>query len=249
MKIFKPIKRRAKSISSLSNEEDLAQKLIMTLSMIVLLAFISVIGVMFFGPTIGTIFGFLSKNRNDNGSANAIRPNPPILNNLPEATKDKEINISGGSQQGYNIKLFVNGPEAASATTGGDGIFTFEKIRLNDGRNTIFAKAYDSKNIESDVSKTYIITVDTEAPKIEITTPKDGDTVRNLDKRILVSGKLNEKANISINDKMAIIKPDFTFDFLLGVNEGNVEIKIVAIDDAGNKTEKSLKVVYRKSSY
>lgn len=250
MKIFKPIKRRhTKSISSLSGEEDLAQKLVVTVGLIVLLIFLSVGGLLFFAPSIGTFFGFFSKNRNDTGSENNIKPNPPILNEMPEATKEKEIDIKGYAGQNETIKLFVNGPEVASISSSDDGSFTFEKVKLNDGKNSLFAKSINTRNIESDKSKTYVINVDTKEPKLEITSLKDGDVIKNLDKRILVSGKLDEEAEVSINDNVAIVKPELTFDFLLGVNEGEVKIKIVATDKAGNKTEKELKVTYRKASY
>jgi len=56
--------------------------------------------------------------------------------------------------------------------------------------------------------------------------------VSNLDKRVEVTGKVDEKSTIKVNGKFAIIKPDLTFDFLLGVSEGKVEIKVEATDEA-----------------
>jgi hypothetical protein len=70
--------------------------------------------------------------------------------------------------------------------------------------------------------------------------------VRNLDKRILIKGKLSEKATLKINDKMAIVKPDLTFEFLLGVEEGTIEIKVEATDTAGNVASEKFKVKYER---
>ena len=55
---------------------------------------------------------------------------------------------------------------------------------------------------------------------------------------------------VKINDKIAIVKPDLTFEFLLGVqNEGNVKITVLAIDEAGNENKKEITVNYEKESF
>ncbi|KKU49252.1 MAG: hypothetical protein UX69_C0004G0027, partial [candidate division WWE3 bacterium GW2011_GWA2_46_9] len=42
--------------------------------------------------------------------------------------------------------------------------------------------------------------------------------------------------------------PDLTFEILLGVDEGSVEVKVTATDKAGNKAEKIIHVTYQKES-
>lgn len=230
-----------------SQEEELTQRLLLTVFITIALIALGIGALTFFAPTVGTIFGFFSKNRNKNYDA-VIIPNPPVLADIPEATKEKEINITGYAQAGLTIKLYVNGPEKAETTAGADGVFTFDKVALVKGRNTIFVKAINSENSMSDKSTTYVITVDEKAPEIDIESPKDGDTIRNLDKRVIVKGKINEKATIKINERTAVVKPDLTFEFLLGVNEGDVEIKVQATDEAGNSSEKKFSIKYVKAS-
>src|SRR3989339_491526 len=54
---------------------------------------------------------------------------------------------------------------------------------------------------ESETGETFTIILDTEAPKIEVDSPKNDSTVRNLDKRITIVGKVSEKSTLKINGR------------------------------------------------
>lgn len=204
---------------------------------------------LFLFPTqVGSFFGFFSKHRNEKPYQPTAKPQTPVFENAPESVKDSKVTLNGRATSGTTIKLFVNGPEKATTTAGSDGIFTFADVPLTLGRNLLFAKALDNKGVESDTSEFLSIKVDKEPPKVEITNLKDGATVKNLNKRIEVIGTVSEKANITINDKFVIQKSDFSFAYWLGVEEGSVKIKTVAMDPAGNKTEKEITVTYSKSN-
>ena len=206
-----------------------------------------IVAVNFFGPEIGALFGFISANRNVELPQPKKALNAPIFKELPDATNNKELTIEGTSIPGATIKLFLNGPEKGEALVDGEGKFVFENINLISGRNTIFAKAIDEEGNESERSDTKVITVDTKEPKIEIEEPGNGSTVTNLDKRVTVKGSINEKAKVRINGKLAIQKPDLSFEYLLGVSEGDVAIKIEATDEAGNKKEEEIFIKYNKN--
>ncbi|KKU30589.1 MAG: hypothetical protein UX44_C0019G0001, partial [candidate division WWE3 bacterium GW2011_GWA1_46_21] len=106
----------------------------------------------------------------------------------------------------------------------------------------------DSNNNESPKSETITVISDDDKPEITISSPKDGEAVKNLNRRVTVTGKLNEEATVIINGKVAISRPDLSFEILLGVDEGGVEIKVAATDKAGNKAEKIIHVIYQKES-
>jgi hypothetical protein len=228
------------------SEEELLKRLYLTLISIVGIMVFVIVSFLFFGPTIGSFFGLLSSHRNDKPNIPTAKPVPPLFSNLPSATNQENFTVSGTAQAGYTVKLFVNGPEKASAITGADGVFNFGDIRLNTGRNSITAKAIDQEGVESDSTLTYIVVLDTQAPKLEIESPKDGDTVRNLDKRVLVKGKLDEKAEVKIGSSLVIMNEDNTFEYLMGLNEGSNKIKVEAKDAAGNTTTKEITVRYEK---
>ncbi|KKS31498.1 hypothetical protein A2380_00420 [candidate division WWE3 bacterium RIFOXYB1_FULL_43_24] len=230
------------------SEQELSKKLIKKLLGIIGLIVFVILALFVFAPTFGSAFGLLSKNRNAKEEVVTVRIRPPTLTNVPTATKETKINLAGYANEGETIKLFVNGPEVAQTTTGADGIFNFISIELIKGRNTVFAKAVNAKNEESEAGETFTIILDTEAPKIEVDSPKNDSTVRNLDKRITIVGKVSEKSTLKINGRMVIQKPDLTFEYILGVKSGDVEIKIEATDEAGNKSEETINVKYQETS-
>lgn len=229
------------------SEEVLYKRLKFALIGLIAIPIAVVVAFVMFGPLIGSIFGIFSVNRNYTGAEDTIAPPPPIFNNPPNAVNSQNINIDGYAEEGTTIKLFVNGPELSSTIATTDGTFTFENIELIKGRNTIFAKSYDTSNNESPKSITLNIQVDTEDPELEILEPKDEDIIRNLNKRVNIKGTVNEKATVKVNEKLAILRPDLSFEFPLGVTPGEVEIVIEAIDEAGNSTKEEFKITYIES--
>lgn len=231
-----------------SEERKLREKLQKTLITLISLVAALFLLVFFFAPKLGVFFGFFSKHRNDKEDATVIKPNAPIFSNVPTATKEETLTINGYAQSGLTVVLYVNGPETDKTTVGADGLFTFNNIKLIQGSNTLSARVFDQSALGSDSSKTYTIVVDKEKPKITVDSPKKDVTIRNLDKRVVVSGKINEKASLKINDKFAILRPDFTFEFLLGAIPGDMEIKVEATDEAGNVAIEKFFIKYVQGS-
>lgn len=228
------------------SEFALKKRLRLTLGIMGGIIVFSLLALFVFAPQVGSFFGFFSKHRNEDAYKPTAKPTPPVFTNAPEAVNTETITLSGRSLSGTTIKIYINGPERGTTTTAADGVFSFTDLKLASGKNMIFAKAYDDKGNESESSEYLILNYDQQSPKIDITSPKDGDTVRNLNKRIEITGKIDEKATITINGKTAIQKPDLSFNFWLGTEEGTIKVTIVAIDIAGNKTEKEITVKYVK---
>lgn len=230
-------------------DRELTNILFVLILFVFVSVFILVGSILYLGPKIGSLFGFFSIYRNDLGDADKLAPIAPVFLNVPEFTKETKITLRGLAESGSTIKLFVNGPQRTSFVSGFDGSFSFEKIDLSLGRNTIFAKSIDKAGNEGPNSATIYITVDAKAPQLNIITPKENDTIRNLDKRIPIRGNIDEKSIVKVNEKLVILKSDFSFEYLLGVEEGPVILKIEATDLAGNIEKKELKVTYLKSSF
>ncbi len=228
------------------SEKELRDRLRKRMLGIWIIIIIGILSLFIFAPQVGSLFGYFSKYRNDPGYVPTPKPIPPVFLDAPKATNKDSITLTGRALQGSSVKIFVNGPEKGNTTVGNDGIFTFSEIHLNVGTNSIFAKSYDDKGNESESSEFLIINYDKEAPKITIEKPKDGDTVKNLDKRIEIEGKIDEKATITINEKTAIQKSDLSFNYFMSASEGDVEIKIEVTDIAGNKSTEEFKVKYVK---
>ncbi len=237
----------AKYKLSKSQEKELRLRLAKTMFTMAVIAFSLIILMIFFAPKLGVFFGFFSKHRNEIDTKNVIKPSTPFLSNVPNATKEDSINISGFAQAGLTVHLYLNGPKVQSTTVASDGQFVFNNIQLLPGTNIFYVKAIDKDGVMSDQSINHTLIQDKDKPKITVESPKNGDTVKNLDKRVQIKGKVSEKSSLKINDKLAIVRPDLTFDFLLGVTEGEIEIKLDATDEAGNTTTEKMKIKYSSS--
>ena len=230
------------------SEEELYSRFVKTVILLFSILTLSIFAFVFLGPTIGSIFGLISVHRNETGKEDTIPPAPPVFSNAPKATKEKAIKLSGVSEPGATLKLFVNGPVKATATADKEGSFIITDLVLIEGKNLIFAKAEDQQGNESEKSTTLTIVRDSKKPEIKILEPSNGATVRNLNSRITVKGKINEKASVTVNDRKAIVKADNSFEIVLGITEGSVVIKVKAVDEAGNEKTESITVTFQKES-
>jgi hypothetical protein len=226
-------------------QERLTNKLYFLVFLIVIILAGLVFALAKYGPEIGSLFGFVSKHRNE-GPSQWLSVQAPIFSYIPEAVKENKVTLEGNALPTTSVKLFVNGPEVSRVITDLEGKFMFPDVELIDGKNTIFAKAVGEGNVESTKSEILYITVDKDKPKVEITDPGVNEVVRNLNKTVLIQGKVNEKAAVTINDRSARLGADLTFELLIGVSEGENKIEIVAKDPAGNETKQTYTFRYEK---
>ena len=231
------------------HEEEVKKRLYRTLLAIFIIMGVIFIALRFFATNIGSFFGLISKIGKPKEKDDTSAPPPPYFYSAPTVTNKKELTLKGFSEPGSKVTVFVNGPRAESVNADSSGIFTFNGVTLIEGRNTIFARAEDAYQNQSDKSQILEIIYDTKKPKITITEPKDGSTVRNLNQRITVKGSLDEKCEVKINNKLAVVGANNTFELLLGVVEGDMEIKVEATDEAGNKSDETIKVKYVKAGF
>lgn len=233
----------------LQHEEEVKKRLYKTLLATFIIIGVIFIGLRFFATNIGSFFGLISRIGKPKEKDDTSAPPPPYFYNAPTVTSKKTLSLKGFSEPGSKVTIYINGPKIGSTNADSTGTFTFDNITLIQGKNTIFAKAEDSYQNESGKSQTLEITYDTKKPKITIIEPKDESTVKNLNQRILVKGSLDKKCEVRINDKFAVVASDNTFELLLGIKEGEVKIKIEATDEAGNKSDETLKITYVKASF
>lgn len=229
------------------HEEEVKKRLYRTLLATAVVTGGIVMGLTFFAPAVGSFFGFISKIGKPTEKEDTLAPPPPYFYGSPKATNRPTISLSGFSEPGSKVRVFANGPEAASAISDATGTFTVENIELIEGKNTIYARAEDNFQNQSQKSQVLEIIYDTKKPKIEVIEPKDDATVRNLNQRVTVKGTVDEICEVRVNDKLAITRPDNSFELLLGVDEGEVKIKVEATDEAGNKESKEITIKYVKT--
>ncbi len=184
-----------------------------------------------------------NKNTTSSGSETTISYiSPPNLNTLPQGTKEKQIKISGSSQKGLDIELYLNGKKIKDLSTDSDGEF-FTEAYLKEGENTFRARAV-KENKKSEFSESVSIIYKNSPPSLEITSPSDGTIFKREDKFIEVKGKTDPNTTITVNGFYAVIDESNNYSYSLGLHEGENEIKVEAVDVAGNKTEQMIKVSY-----
>jgi hypothetical protein len=243
----KPVKRKPykrKSILYSVQDEELKKRLVLTISGIVLFSVILITSLILFAPKIGGFFAILSANRNEINVIPDVAPIPPVFSELPSATSRGTIIINGLAEPGATIKLYLNGPLVDTTTASNDGMFTFANVQLIKGRNTFFAKAVNEKGQESAASERVTVVFDDEPPVLTISEPEDEEVIENWDRRILVRGSVDKRSTVRVNDQLVVVRPDLTFEFLLGVSDGEHEIVVTATDEAGNTTTQRMTVTY-----
>ena len=167
---------------------------------------------------------------------------PPVLNPIPSATNSAQIVISGIASSKQSIELYVNGDLTNKEKTKDDGTFSFEET-LKPGVNTIKTKAtIDSTS--SEFSQDIIVLFKNDSPMLSINSPTDGQSFSKDQNTVTVSGSTDPDVKVTVNDFWAIADENNNFSYTFLLHDGNNQIKVLAVDLAGNITEKDLKVIY-----
>lgn len=165
----------------------------------------------------------------------------PILDPIPITTNNKSLKITGTALSGLTVELYLNGNKANDAKVDKNGNFEFT-IDLTEGENIIKAKTISSDK-KSDFSDSQTINYKKSNPNLTIDSPHDGDNLSGGN-QITISGKSDPQDNVTVNDFLAISDSFGNWSYNLTLTNGTNEIKVVATDQAGNKTEKSIRINY-----
>lgn len=206
-----------------------------------------IIGVVTVGwglKAVAGLAGLLINNDPGEQIDHSLKPTPPIISDIPEATYSAQINVTGFAQPGIDVKLFMNGAEMGQKLTTDSGTFEFSGVPITEGENTVYAYAVTSKDLMSEKSKEYIVKMDSTKPTVTLDSPKDGDVFRGQSQRIAnFSGGVNELGSkVYIGERMVILSSEGKFSLPYQLVEGDQEIKIRAIDRAGNEGESVIKL-------
>jgi len=166
----------------------------------------------------------------------------PVLNPLPNATNSAVIIISGKSQPDKTIQLYLNNDLKNTTQTDTNGSFSFSQT-LSQGDNLIETKT-EQNNKSSDFSNSFTVSFKNSAPSLTVDSPSDGQSFSKDQNNVNVTGKTDANVNVTVNGFWAIINENNNYSYNLTLQNGDNQIKVIAIDSAGNKTEKDLKVTY-----
>ncbi|MCG2686416.1 Ig-like domain-containing protein, partial [Candidatus Parcubacteria bacterium] len=150
-----------------------------------------------------------------------IAPQPPFILSPPEATSQELITISGFTEEGATVALYLDGLESATALADKEGSFSFDRVRLSQGANRITARATDAIGNESQFAAEVTIVYDNEQPELALETPQEGLKVSGDEHKYLaVKGKTEAGAEVTINDYLAIVDGEGNFQYILTLKTG-----------------------------
>lgn len=170
-------------------------------------------------------------------------PPPPRINEPKEATNEEKLKITGYTNAGNTVAIYFNDEKTeVLATASGEFTAMFD---LSIGPNTVYAEVVDSRGQKSMPSEKFTVTLDKEPPKLEIISPENGKSFFGAtQKQTQIDGQSEPNTHITINDRVVIVKNDGKFNFPVSLEPGENTFKIVATDEAGNKTELEFKLSY-----
>lgn len=187
---------------------------------------------------------FLSGQKKDESSkvTSSMYLSPPVLDQTANATNSAEFIITGTGIDNGKIDLYVNDSLSNKKVAEDNGSFSF-KVTLQTGDNKIKAKVTKDDK-ESDFSNELEITYRNSPPGLSIDSPTDGQKFEKDQNTAQVLGKTDSNVRITVNGFWAVIDENNNFSYNLPLQNGDNTIKIEAVDHAGNKTEKEIKVTY-----
>ncbi|MBA3723787.1 MAG: hypothetical protein H0W89_02725 [Candidatus Levybacteria bacterium] len=167
---------------------------------------------------------------------------PPTLNAAPEATSSAAIIVTGYGQPDQRIDLYRNDTLINKTTVKSTSSFRFTGVTLVEGSNIIKARAANSDNKQSNFSNEVKTSFLKNAPDLTVDFPQNDQGFKKEESPVKVTGKTDSGAQVTINDFWAIVDAEGNYSYLYNLKDGDNPLKVVATDNAGNKTEKELKI-------
>jgi WD40 repeat protein len=183
-----------------------------------------------------------SSQNQDAGKEDQIPPLPPRFSYIPEATNSATISLTGFSEKGSQVKIYVDDELLVETNADEEGEFSVEKIFLNEDKNTIYGIAIDEAGNNSEPSEKATIVFDNQPPQLTIESPADRETL--YEPTVEIKGKTDPEAKLTVNDHLVLLESDGAFSYRYELATGGNEINIISQDPAGNKTEKKLTITY-----
>lgn len=209
------------------------------------LAIILVVITIFWGlPALARLAGNLISTDSTQVTKYELKPTPPIISDIPEATHSATVAINGYAQPGIDVVMYLNGAEIGRKLTSESGTFSFQNVPISSGDNSVYAYTATPQGLMSEKSKEYTITLDNEKPTVTLDSPKDGEVMRGTSQRIatFVGGVNEEGAKVYIGERMAILTSEGKFNLPYQLIEGDQEVVVKAVDAAGNESVTTIKL-------
>lgn len=217
------------------------QRIILMLGgLIVFVVFLFYVGI----PALFGLTGYISSLRHRGTTVTGnqtVAPTTPVLSQILTATSSAKAKVSGVADGNETIEIFQNNRSLGTLVTSTDGTFS-EDVSLERGDNIFTAQAINDAGQRSDKSAAYNLRYLSGNPKLDVSSPKDGDTVKSTP--VTITGQTDSGDTVTINDRLAIVAANGSFSYYLDLNNGDNKVKVMATDPAGNSSTKEFTVKY-----
>lgn len=169
-------------------------------------------------------------------SGDTIPPQRPVFQPPEEFVNNEDFTISGFTEASAKVELVVDGQVVSTTEAGDDGAFSLNTT-LEEGEHDLLVVATDAAGNTSQ-SSNYLVTVDTTKPTLLIDSPENNTTYTLRSEQVVsIIGKLSEKGEVRVNGSRTTTNEDGEFTARFTLKEGDNDIVIIGIDQAGNESE------------
>lgn len=166
-------------------------------------------------------------------------------------TSDTTPTISGTADANATVRVYRGGAFLGETTADGSGDWSYTTPLLPDGYHYLTARQYDAAGNGSAISATRIVTVDTTAPTLTITSPVAGDNLVNgsEDNYFNVSGTVAggaQSVHVTFTDSLGATVTGtaaaggtawtLSGANISGLQNGEITVEAYALDWAGNQS-------------
>ncbi|MCX5726944.1 MAG: Ig-like domain repeat protein, partial [Candidatus Saganbacteria bacterium] len=118
--------------------------------------------------------GTIASSGNTTLTVDTSLPDPPALSGIKSPTNKTLISATGEAEPLSTINIYVNGVKKATAEADAAGLFnTGPAVQIEEGSNSIYAKAVDAAGNTSGPSNTVSVSCDLSRPAVNLVTLSD----------------------------------------------------------------------------
>jgi hypothetical protein len=173
-----------------------------------------------------------------------IPPQIPIISSPPEATDQEKVKLTGFGEAESRVAVVVNGEEMARVAIDDQGNFSYT-LELTEGENLISLHGVDEADNESR-TRDFVIVLDTEMPSLAFEDLDEGRQIVGRDNQNMnIRGETEPNSQLTLNERSVFVRSDGTFTAQFYLVEGDNTLKFMVVDQAGNRTEREVRVSFR----
>jgi Sec-independent protein translocase protein TatA len=169
-----------------------------------------------------------------------------FVDDLPPATNSAELIISGNATDFDRIDFKLNGKRTNSTDVKKDGTFSEKLSSLKLGKNKIIAISKSTKTNNVKESDEYTVIYKNTKPKLDISEPHDGDTIKSQTPEVTIKGSTDPGNTVEVGGAPVTVGVSGSFQTSVRLKDGDNTITITAEDDATNQQKMDLKLKYEK---